>query len=207
MEMKRAFFTAVAIGAIAVPRTARATDPFELKLSPDQKIVQALNRLTFGPRPGDIDQVRRMGLPKWIEQQLNPDQIAENPILEQRLKPLESIALPLGEVVARYTPNQSMGMIRAPDAPFQVLNKLPQAIRRKVNNGTAEERTAALDAMEPELRGKVLAALGANVLEYTPKYRDGAEKARKAAQEERQAENLTPQSQAYFPAYRREAQM
>ena len=55
-------------------------------------------------------------------------------------------------------------------------------------NGTAEERTAALDAMEPELRGKILAALPDNVAEYTPKYKDEAEKARKALQEERQAQ-------------------
>jgi uncharacterized protein (DUF1800 family) len=187
--MKRAFFTAIAVAAIALPRVARATDPFQQKLSPNQKIVQALNRLTFGPRPADVDQVRRMGLAKWIEQQLNPDQIAENPVLEERLKALQSIPLPLDEVVARYTPNQSMGMMMAPDPPFQVLNKLPQTVRTKVMNGTAEERTAALDAMEPEMRTKVLAALSPNVLEYTPKYRDEAEKARKAAQEARQAEN------------------
>jgi uncharacterized protein (DUF1800 family) len=93
-------------------------------------------------------------------------------------------------VVARYTPNQNMGMMMmAPDPPFQVLNKLPQTVRTKVMNGTAEERTAALDAMEPEMRTKVLGALSPNVLEYTPKYRDEAEKARKAAQEARQAEN------------------
>ena len=56
-------------------------------------------------------------------------------------------------------------------------------------NGTAEERTAALDAMDPELRAKVLAALPDNVVEYTPKYKDEAEKARKALQDERQAQN------------------
>ena len=188
--MKYAFFAALAIAAIPLPRAARAADPFEQKLSPDQKIAQALNRLTFGPRPADVDQVRHMGLAKWIEQQLHPDQIAENPMLEERLKPLQSIPLPLDEVVARYTPNQNMGMMMmAPDPPFQVLNKLSQTVRTKVMNGTAEERTAALDAMEPETRTKVLAALAPNVLEYTPKYRDEAEKARKAVQEARQAEN------------------
>jgi uncharacterized protein (DUF1800 family) len=188
--MKRAFFTAVTLAAIVIPRAVRGTDPFEQKLSPDQEIVHALNRLTFGPRPGDIDEVRRKGLAKWIEQQLHPDQIAENPVVEERLKPLETIALPLDEVIARYSPNQGMAMmINMPDAPFQVLNKLPQGVRMKVMNGTAEERTAALDAMESDIRSKVLAALPENVLEYTPKYRDEGEKARKAAQEERQAQN------------------
>ena len=59
--MKRAFFTTATLAAILVPRAVRGTDPFEQKLSPDQEIVHALNRLTFGPRPGDADQVRRNG--------------------------------------------------------------------------------------------------------------------------------------------------
>src|SRR5580700_10638487 len=152
--MKRAFFTAVTLAAVLVPRAVRGTDPFEQKLSSDQEIVHALNRLTFGPRPGDVYQVRRTGLAKWMEQQLHPDQIAENPVVEERLKPLETIALPLDEVMARYSPNQSMMMV-AFDAPFQVINNLPQGVRMKVLNGTAEERTAALDAMDPDARSKI----------------------------------------------------
>jgi hypothetical protein len=31
-------------------------------LSEDQRILHALNRLGYGPRPGDVDRVRRMGL-------------------------------------------------------------------------------------------------------------------------------------------------
>jgi hypothetical protein len=179
--MKRSFLTAVAMAAIALPWPAKATDPFEQKLTPDQSICQALNRLTFGPRPGDIDQVRRIGLLKWIDQQLHPERIVENPVLEERLKPLGSIRMPIDQVIANYRPNQNMGMMSAMEQPFLVLNRLPQAVRRKVNNGTAEERTAALDAMEPEMRTKVLAALSPSILEFTPKYREEAEKARKAA--------------------------
>ena len=83
--MKRVVFTiaAVAIAAITLPRPGHATNPFEQRLSPDQQIVHALNRLTFGPRPGDVEEVRRIGLAKWMEQQLHPDQIAENPVLEE----------------------------------------------------------------------------------------------------------------------------
>ena len=43
----------------------------------------------------------RIGLAKWMEQQLHPDQIAENPVLEERLKPLETLAMPLAEVVTQ----------------------------------------------------------------------------------------------------------
>src|SRR5579859_4726403 len=41
----------------------------------DQRIIHALNRLTFGPRPGDLGTVRAMGLDRWFDQQLHPAQI------------------------------------------------------------------------------------------------------------------------------------
>ena len=41
----------------------------------DQRIIHALNRFTFGPRPGDLEAVRNMGLDKWFDQQLHPASI------------------------------------------------------------------------------------------------------------------------------------
>ncbi|HWM76637.1 MAG TPA: DUF1800 family protein, partial [Methylomirabilota bacterium] len=41
-------------------------------LSEEQRIVHALNRLGYGPRPGDVERVRQMGLAKWMERQLEP---------------------------------------------------------------------------------------------------------------------------------------
>ena len=42
------------------------------ELNEDEAIVHALNRLGYGPRPGDLDRVKRMGLENWIEHQLHP---------------------------------------------------------------------------------------------------------------------------------------
>jgi uncharacterized protein (DUF1800 family) len=47
-------------------------------LPADQQIIQALNRLTFGARPGDILKVRTIGLDQWIDQQLHPDKINDD---------------------------------------------------------------------------------------------------------------------------------
>ena len=44
----------------------------------DAAIEHALNRLTFGVRPGDVDRVRAMGLPAWIDQQLHPAKIDDH---------------------------------------------------------------------------------------------------------------------------------
>ncbi|MDX2266585.1 MAG: DUF1800 domain-containing protein [Bryobacter sp.] len=56
-----------------------------------QNVEHALNRLTFGPRPGDAELVRKMGLNEWIELQLHPERIAENPQLAEKLAPLKTL--------------------------------------------------------------------------------------------------------------------
>jgi len=48
------------------------------ELPADQQIIQALNRLTFGAKPGDILKVRAMGVDKWIDQQLQPRKINDD---------------------------------------------------------------------------------------------------------------------------------
>ena len=49
-------------------------------LPADQQIIQALNRLTFGPKPGDVLKVRAIGLDNWIDQQLHPEKIDDSAI-------------------------------------------------------------------------------------------------------------------------------
>ncbi len=58
------------------------------ELSADEAILHALNRLAYGPRPGDVERVRQMGLAKWIEQQLNPNAIDDRAV-EARLRKLD----------------------------------------------------------------------------------------------------------------------
>jgi uncharacterized protein (DUF1800 family) len=63
---------------------------FEKKLSKDQAILHALDRLTFGPKPGDVAAVKKTGLDAWIDLQLHPERIQENPELEKRLQQNQS---------------------------------------------------------------------------------------------------------------------
>jgi uncharacterized protein (DUF1800 family) len=59
-------------------RTVIRSDVRELPA--DQQIIQALNRLTFGAKPGDVLKVRAIGLDNWIDQQLHPDKIDDSAI-------------------------------------------------------------------------------------------------------------------------------
>src|SRR5690349_16628036 len=51
------------------------SSPEPRELLPDEQVQQVLNRLAFGPRPGDAERVRAMGVDRWIDQQLHPEQI------------------------------------------------------------------------------------------------------------------------------------
>jgi len=163
--------------------TILAAGPVNHKLNPDQQIIHSLNRLTFGPRPGDIEKVRGIGLNKWIEQQLHPEQILENPVLEAKLRPLKTLQMPLAQVVEEYTPQQqvAMGLLVA-NVPLNTL--LPNDQMRKVMNGTAEERMEVLKSLDPDKRKQVLAMVPPTVIEYTPVYKEEAVEERKMRQEE-----------------------
>ena len=40
--------------------------------------MHALNRLAFGPRPGDFEHVRAIGVETYLHQQLNPETIRDS---------------------------------------------------------------------------------------------------------------------------------
>ncbi len=182
--MKRLVLTIATAGLLiaSIPHLGSASGPFDQRLSQDQQIVQALNRLTFGPRPGDVEEVRRLGVAKWIELQLHPDRIPENPALEAKLKPLETLRMDLAEIVKKYTPapQQPLAMMR----PMQMNNLLPQEDMRKVRTGTAEQRKAILVSLDEEKRRQVLMQIPQQNLEDLPEYKKEAEDARKMQQEE-----------------------
>src|SRR4051794_20421494 len=70
-----------------------------------QRAVHALNRLTFGPRPGDVQRVQQIGVQKWIDLQLHPEKIDDS-ALEARLAPFRTLRMNTRELVENFPPNQ-----------------------------------------------------------------------------------------------------
>jgi uncharacterized protein (DUF1800 family) len=68
-------------------------------------VEHALNRLAFGARPGQVEDVQRMGLARWIDQQLNPSSIDDSG-LAARIVPLPDRPDDLGRVAARNLSEQ-----------------------------------------------------------------------------------------------------
>jgi uncharacterized protein (DUF1800 family) len=175
-----------AIGPVLAGSEARE---FHEKLSKDEQIRHALDRLTFGPRPGDEAQVRAMGLKKWLDLQLHPDRIPENPVLLEKLKMLDTLRMSPEELVRNYPTPQVVQMMAAGQIPFpadperrRMIQKLVERFERKQGNpgapliepigevltpaqirslrtGTPEQRLAAFQALPSATQDDVIAAL------------------------------------------------
>jgi uncharacterized protein (DUF1800 family) len=76
----------------------------------EKRAVHALNRLTFGPRPGDVERVTEIGVNKWIELQLRPDKIDDSR-LASRLAPFRTLRMETKEIVENFPPNQLIKQI------------------------------------------------------------------------------------------------
>ena len=189
MYLKRLLPIAAALGAAiaAVEPGSRPAPNFDAKLNPEERIQHALSRLTFGARPGDADEVRRMGVDKWIELQLHPERIAENPTLESRLKPLETLRMDDAAIYKEYYLS-GRGMMMVTPRRINLNEMLPGEQFRKVFNGTAEERHASLLALPPEKRMEVLTVVPQNVVDDLPDMKKEREEAVRKQNEERQAE-------------------
>ncbi len=73
-----------AVQSQTAPKSIARPNYQSTQLQGDERILHALNRFTFGPRPGDLEEVRTMGLEKWFDQQLHPASIDEA-VLNARL--------------------------------------------------------------------------------------------------------------------------
>lgn len=80
-------------------------------------VVHVLERLTYGPRPGDIEAVAKVGIDRWIEQQLHPEQIRDEG-MASRLAPLRTIQLSSADVMKGY--------------------ELPREAKRKIQEATGQ---------------------------------------------------------------------
>ncbi len=132
-----------ALAGSALSQKKKATPPSIPQMTDEQKALHALNRLTFGARPGDLDDIRKMGLQAWIDRQLHPESIAENPDLEARLQPLDTLRLDSKDMVKRYPSQQIVkamvdGRLPFPQDPEEriLVQKLVAKYRDKLQADT-----------------------------------------------------------------------
>jgi uncharacterized protein (DUF1800 family) len=78
-----------------------AASPSKPTLNERQRALHVLNRLAFGPRPGDVDAIAKSGVDAWIEQQLHPEAIPDRAV-EARIALLPTMTLSNAQIVKTY---------------------------------------------------------------------------------------------------------
>ena len=158
------------------------------------RAVQALNRLTFGPRPGDLDRVMAVGVNKWIEQQLHPESIDDHAV-EARLAQFRTLKMSSEELAREFPPPAAIRRVadgkesvpRDPERRAIYEDQLVRYREKKENKGAADQpempaaetegkipemmklppdaRMQALLSMSPEDRTSLLGAIKGNARE------------------------------------------
>jgi uncharacterized protein (DUF1800 family) len=128
-------------------------------LTQQERVLEALNRFTFGPRPGEVAAVERMGLQRWFEMELHPERIDDS-AFGVEMGEFPAVGLPVVEEMRRFP---SGAMIRQ---------------RSKVGGSVPNdpvERAIYRDAQAVyEAKLKVDAAAGAQGLVAGPTHDGGA---------------------------------
>ncbi len=132
--------------AVGKPKKTKPADEsklFQKKLSKDEQILHALGRLTFGPRPGDVERMKKIGLKKWIFEQLHPDRMNENPVLEAHLHQLESLRMTPLEALQHYPGPQMVRAIANGKQPMPDDLLLRASIERFITRYRVKQAEAA----------------------------------------------------------------
>lgn len=131
--------TAVSAFALLVAAMPTSILASNTPMDDDRKAAHVLNRLTYGIRPGDVERVKKIGVKRFIEMQLNAGSIEDSEV-ESRLRPLEPLTLTTAELFAKYpNPAALIAMIDGgQQANFPADGEMTEADRRNRRQKIAE---------------------------------------------------------------------
>jgi uncharacterized protein (DUF1800 family) len=132
-NMKKSIALILLVTMLAAQSIATAQKRPKTKgLTEEQRIVHVLNRLGFGARPGDVERVKALGLENYINQQLNPEKIADS-VAENKIKDLTALNLTTAELYEKYP--QPGQLLRQLQARGMLPEDLAEARENRVKGG------------------------------------------------------------------------
>ncbi len=143
----RSFAVLSLLAVVAVHPQAGAPLPLP---TTDEAITHALNRLTFGPRPGDVDRVRAMGLQNWIDLQLNPSRTDDGG-LTTRLERLATLTLDSQAIQRDYSGPAMMERRERQRVNADSEPATAQRPRRDASDAQRKDRQVIADIEEAKL--------------------------------------------------------
>jgi uncharacterized protein (DUF1800 family) len=75
------------------------------RLNDEQRALHLLDRITYGPRPGEVERARKMGWEKYLDEQLRPERVSDQ-VAEAKLAALPTLRMSNEEIAAQYPPAQ-----------------------------------------------------------------------------------------------------
>ena len=167
-----------------------------------KRAVHTLNRLSFGPRPGDIDRVKSMGIDKWIDEQLRPEKIDDS-AMQARLAGFLTLQMSAREMAEKFPPNQIIkqvadGKMSIPHDPDERLVYLASLDRYDQKLANKQSKSSVNDAKQATQQNGDAADLPDEQV-------NDAERQRR--REARQHGELTAEQIASLPANQRIAAM
>jgi uncharacterized protein (DUF1800 family) len=122
--------------------TVKLPPPPKLKqIQGDERVLHALDRLTFGPRPGDVEQVKAIGLDAWITRQLHPANLDDS-ALEERLQQFPAMHLNEEELTRKFPPGSVIRQVENGKISVPFFNGTERAIyeNQVVNDKKKQEQ-------------------------------------------------------------------
>jgi uncharacterized protein (DUF1800 family) len=108
--------------------TIKLPAPPKLKqIQGDERVLHALDRLTFGSRPGEVEEVKAMGLDTWITQQLHPATI-DDTAMEKRLEQFPAMRLSEEDLTRKYPPGSVIRQVENGKISAPLFNATERAI-------------------------------------------------------------------------------
>src|ERR1700690_473165 len=132
-----------------------------------KRAIHALNRLTFGGRPGDLERVTQLGVDKWIDLQLHPEKINDS-ALDARLAPFRTLRMNTREIVENFPNNQIIKQVAEGKEPMPT-----DPARRAVYEAQVEKYEDKLDRKAPA-QNSANSASGTNAAAGDPGSDSGA---------------------------------
>ena len=134
--------------ALSAPATTKinADSAFARPLTGEKRLSHLLNRLSFGPRPGDLARVEKIGEKAWVEQQLNPRSIDDS-ALETELKSLQWLRESPARLALAYETDNSNFLKKLRKAEngemmAPVLNERQKATLSRIEAGALPEKSS-----------------------------------------------------------------
>ncbi len=138
---------------------ARKTNNIVTAADEQKRAIHALDRLTFGPRPGDVQAVTALGVDRWIELELHPEKI-DNSAIQSRLSGYRTLTMSNREMLLDFPPNPiakavADGKLQMPSDPYRhavylsAIDRVKQQQEKKQNADGSGGAAAAIPSSPP----------------------------------------------------------